>query len=106
MQSGKSVTLALDTSGSVLMVSVQRAGKRVVRRRRGIKQERLLFPALQAALRACQVTLQDVRKICIVRGPGRFTGIRIALTFASMMKYLNQAEVYGATVFDILRLQV
>jgi tRNA threonylcarbamoyl adenosine modification protein YeaZ len=102
----KPITVALDTSSSPLLVAVQANGKAVVRRRKGIKQERLLFPVLQDALSACNATLQDVHRICIVRGPGRFTGIRIALTFASMMQYLNQATVYGTTLFEILRRQV
>lgn len=105
MQSSKAVTLALDTSGSPLLVAVKNGSQQVARRQKGIKQERLLFPVIKRALTACGATLQDVKKICIVRGPGRFTGIRIALTFASMMKYLNHAEIYGATLFDILRSQ-
>lgn len=106
MQSGKTVILGLDTSGSPLLVAAQTPAKKLARRQKGIKQERLLFPLMQRTLAAGGAKLQDVKKICIVRGPGRFTGIRIALTFASMMKYLNQAEVYGATLFEILRRQV
>ena len=106
MQDSTAVTVGLDTSGPTLLVSVRAPGKQVVRRKTGIKQERLLFPVLQAALQAAGTTLQEVKRSCFVRGPGRFTGIRIALTFASMMKYLNQAEVYGATVFELIRRQV
>lgn len=105
MQGSTAVTLAVDTSGSPLLIAVQAGQKQVSRRQKGIKQERLLFPVLHRALDACGATLQDVKKICIVRGPGRFTGIRIALTFASMMKYLNRAEIYGTTVFELLRHQ-
>ena len=106
MQSSKTVILGLDTSGSPLLVAAQTPTRQLARRQKGIKQERLLFPLMQRTLVAGGAKLQDVKKICIVRGPGRFTGIRIALTFASMMKYLNQAEVYGATLFEILRRQV
>ena len=106
MQNGKEVILALDTSASPLLVGVHADGTRVSRRRKGIKQERLLFPVINEVLRASGSTLKEVKKICIVRGPGRFTGIRIALTFASMMQYLNHAQVYGATLFEILRRQV
>ncbi len=105
MQGSKAVTLALDTSGSPLLIAAQQGDVRAVRRQKGIKQERLLFPLMHRALEACGATLQDVKKVCIVRGPGRFTGIRIALTFASMMQYLNHAEVYGTTVFELLRHQ-
>ena len=105
MQRSNEVILGLDTSGSPLLIAVQATGKHLARRQKGIKQERLLFPLMNRTLHAANATLQNVKKICIVRGPGRFTGIRIALTFASMMKYLNQAEVYGATLFEILRRQ-
>ena len=49
--------------------------------------------------------MQEVKKVCLVRGPGRFTGIRIALTFASMLQQLNGAQIYGITLFELLRRQ-
>jgi tRNA threonylcarbamoyl adenosine modification protein YeaZ len=74
-------------------------------KRKGIKQEKLLFPLLDKLFAKSESTLQHVKKIFIVRGPGRFTGIRISLTFASMMQYLNHCEVRGATLFEVLRFQ-
>ena len=100
-----SVTLGLDTSGAVLLVTAQKNDKRATRRRKGVQQERLLFPAVTAALDAVGANLQEVEKVCIVRGPGRFTGIRIALTFASMLQQLKAAQVYGITLFELLRRQ-
>lgn len=105
MQSRKKITLGLDTSGSPLVLAVEKDGKIYARRRKGVKQERLLFPAVNSALQAAGAELQDAVRIFIVRGPGRFTGIRISLTFASMLKYLNKTEVRGATLFEILRRQ-
>lgn len=106
MQSRKKIILGLDTSGAPLLVALEKDGKVFARRRKGIKQERLLFPAVNSALQAAGAELKDIGRIFIVRGPGRFTGIRISLTFASMLKYLNNTEVRGATLFEILRRQV
>lgn len=106
MQSRKKIILGLDTSGAPLLAAVERDGKVFARRRKGIKQERLLFPAVNSALASAGAELKDIGRIFIVRGPGRFTGIRISLTFASMMKYLNNTEVRGATLFEVLRRQV
>lgn len=106
MQSRKPVILGLDTSGAPLLIALEKDGKIYARRRKGVKQERLLFPAVNSALSAAGAELKDVKRIFIVRGPGRFTGIRISLTFASMLKYLNQTEVRGATLFEVLRRQV
>lgn len=105
MQSSTQITLALDTSASPLLVAAQAGEKHFFRRRKGIKQERLLFPTVHAVLKSAGAGLTNVKRIFIVRGPGRFTGIRIALTFASMLRYLNRATVRGATLFEVLRYQ-
>lgn len=105
MQSGKKITLAMDTSASPLLLCAEKDGKIFSVRRKGVKQEKLLFPALQALLAKAGAELQDIGRIFIIRGPGRFTGIRISLTFASMLKYLNQTDVRGATMFDVLKSQ-
>lgn len=102
----KNVTIGLDTSSSPLLAVVEKEGKICSSRRKGVKQERLLFPVLQKLLAKQQAQLSDVKKVVIVRGPGRFTGIRIALTFASMLKYLNGAQVYGVTMFEAVKEQV
>jgi len=100
------VTLVLDTSASPLTVAVEKDGRVFTARKKGIKQEKLLFPLLQKVLGKIPARLQEVKQIFIIRGPGRFTGIRIALTFASMMQYLNKATVKGATVFEVVARQV
>ena len=105
MQSGKQVTLAMDTSSSPLLIVLEKDGKRFIARRKGIKQEKLLFPVLNGLLAKAGAELTDISRVFIIRGPGRFTGIRISLTFASMLKYLNKTEVRGATMFEALRFQ-
>lgn len=96
----------MDTSASPLLLATAQDGRCVAVRRKGIKQEKLLFPALHTLLGKVQAQLKDIDRIFIIRGPGRFTGIRISLTFASMMHYLNKTRVYGATLFDVLYRQV
>lgn len=103
--SGKKIVLGLDTSGSPLLVCAFDGVKTHAVRRKGVKQERLLFPAVKAALAKAGCELADIGKIFFIRGPGRFTGIRISLTFASMLQYLNKTKVYSATLFQVLRYQ-
>lgn len=99
-------TFVMDTSSSPLLLAVEKDGKLYTARRKGIKQEKLLFPVLRRLLAKAQADLPAISRIFIIRGPGRFTGIRIALTFASMMQMLNKTTVYGATLFEVLRAQV
>ena len=92
----------MDSSSSPLLLALSGGEKCYVSRRKGIKQEQLLFPMLQRLTAKAHVNLTDIERLFIIRGPGRFTGIRIALTLASMMQLLNKTEVYGATLFDVL----
>ena len=98
-------TLVMDTSSSPLLIALEKQGHVYSSRRKGIKQEKLLFPVLRRLLGKAQADLKDVTRILIIRGPGRFTGIRIALTVASMMQLLNQTKVYGVTLFEVLAYQ-
>lgn len=99
------LTLLLDTSASPLLLAVDKEGRVLACRRKGIKQEKLLFPLLQRLLAKAGAALPDVTDVFIIRGPGRFTGIRIALTFGSMMRLLGRCNVRGATLFEVLRVQ-
>lgn len=99
-------TLVMDTSSSPLLLALEKDGRLYTARRSGIKQEKLLFPVLRGLLAKAHADLPDISRIFIIRGPGRFTGIRIALTFASMMQMLNKTGVRGATLFEVLRAQV
>lgn len=99
-------TLVMDTSSSPLLLALEKDGKIISAHRKGIKQEKLLFPVLRGLLAKAGADLKDISRIFIIRGPGRFTGIRIALTFASMMQFLNKCEVKGATLFDVIFRQV
>lgn len=105
MQSSKKLILAIDTSSSPLLLAAGNGEKIFSVRKSGVKQERLLFPSLEKLLQKADAQMQDIGKIFLIRGPGRFTGIRISLTFASMLQYLNETEVYGATMFEVLHEQ-
>ena len=106
MQNNRKITLGLDSSGPLLRVCAGDGEKIYSFHKAGIKQEQLLLPLLERTLQKAGAEMTDVKRIFFVRGPGRFTGIRISLTFASMLKYLNGAQVRSATVFEILQRQV
>lgn len=100
------ITLVMDSSGPVLRVGVQQNGKIYSARRKGVKQERFLLPVVQRVLAKAGAELGDIGRVFFVRGPGRFTGIRISLTFASMLQALNGSRPCAATLFEILYKQV
>ena len=99
------IILALDSTSSPLRVVLSRGGKAYGARKAGIKQEELLFPVLNRIFAKAGVKLKDVTHFFYVKGPGRFTGIRIGITLASVLSEINGAEISSADLFDILKFQ-
>ncbi|MDD4005212.1 MAG: tRNA (adenosine(37)-N6)-threonylcarbamoyltransferase complex dimerization subunit type 1 TsaB [Elusimicrobiaceae bacterium] len=102
--SGKAV-LAIDSSNAPLRLALVCAGRVLRASRAGVKQEEYLFPAVLALLGKAGLRLRDISRVCVLRGPGRFTGLRIGLTFAAMLRELNGASVRAGTVFMALAYQ-
>ncbi|WP_424244867.1 tRNA threonylcarbamoyl adenosine modification protein YeaZ [Elusimicrobium posterum] len=101
MQNNKTI-LALDTTSSPLLVAVQNGGVSAGVKRAGIKQEELLFPSIKKALDKKGAKFNKIDKVFYVRGPGRFTGIRIGLTVATMLRSLTGSEAVSATMFEVI----
>ena len=99
----KKVTVGLCTSGTRLKVAAYDGEKTAQARKKVFNQEKYLFALLKKVLGGKE--LREVGAVCAARGPGRFTGIRIALTLAGTLKALSGAKVYTATLFEILALQ-
>ena len=51
------------------------------------RQSLELFPALEALLKKCQITLKDLTHIAIGIGPGSFTGTRLGIATAKSLGY-------------------
>ncbi|MDX6768291.1 MAG: tRNA (adenosine(37)-N6)-threonylcarbamoyltransferase complex dimerization subunit type 1 TsaB [Elusimicrobiota bacterium] len=80
--------LAVDATGDALSVAVERKGKVYrVSRRAAAGHEDHLWPAVDAALKKAKLALKDLNAVVAASGPGRFTGIRIGLSFASTLGY-------------------
>ncbi|MEW6041386.1 MAG: tRNA (adenosine(37)-N6)-threonylcarbamoyltransferase complex dimerization subunit type 1 TsaB [Elusimicrobiota bacterium] len=98
--------LGLDTTGSRLKIALMTPdGKFKSLVRKELNQETLLFPFIDRLINSSGLKLTDISKICAIRGPGRFTGIRIGLTFARMMNALTGIKVVGLTAFEVLAYQ-
>jgi tRNA threonylcarbamoyl adenosine modification protein YeaZ len=59
-----------------------------------------LLPAIQALLEKKKTTFKDLEKIVVVRGPGSFTGLRIGVTVANTIAYLNKCDLNSITTFE------
>ena len=101
----KKLTLLLDSSSVPLACAITDGKKLFRASRAGIKQENYLFPLLRNLLKKFKAELKDIDCCLFVKGPGRFTGIRIGITLASMLKEFAGVKIASLSVFDILKYQ-
>jgi len=101
----KKLILGLCTAGARLKISVSAGGRFYAVQRKIFNQERVLFAMVRRELARAGGNFRSVGALCAARGPGRFTGIRIALTLAGTMQALAGVKVYTASLFEILALQ-
>lgn len=99
------IILGLCTSGTRLKIAVSAGGRVFQAQKKEFNQERVLFGLVKRELKKAGAELREVSTVCAVRGPGRFTGIRISLTLAGALKAMAGARVYTVTLFEILALQ-
>ncbi|MFI5346255.1 MAG: tRNA (adenosine(37)-N6)-threonylcarbamoyltransferase complex dimerization subunit type 1 TsaB [Elusimicrobiota bacterium] len=78
--------LAVDGTGEVLSVALEAGGRIFSARKSGKKpHDETLLPLVEGALRRAKISWKKLDAVAVASGPGRFTGIRIGLSFASMV---------------------
>lgn len=105
MQEDKKIILALDSSSAPLLLALKVNGKTYTSTHGGIKQEEYLFAMIRKLYAKAGVKFDATTDFFFVKGPGRFTGIRIGITLASMLNSLLTAHIASASIFEILKYQ-
>ncbi|HNT97036.1 MAG TPA: tRNA (adenosine(37)-N6)-threonylcarbamoyltransferase complex dimerization subunit type 1 TsaB [Elusimicrobiales bacterium] len=100
----KEVILSVCTSGGRLKLGLAAGGRSFALSVKEPNQEKRLFPSLEELLGKARAGLGDITEVRAVRGPGRFTGIRIGLTLARSLELLLGCRARGVTVFETLAL--
>ena len=66
------------------------------------RQSELMIPELEKALNATGKELKDVEKIVVGKGPGSYTGLRIAMTIAKVVGVLNGCKLVLVSSLQML----
>lgn len=88
--------LAVDTAGDSVDLALD-DGSRV--RRKAKRADEALWPALEALLYKAGRRLDALGGVVCAIGPGRFTAVRIGVTFADMLARSRGVPVVGLTRF-------
>lgn len=76
--------LAVDSTGEALSVAALNGDKLVSVRRRSGAHDEALLPAVDEALARAGLTFSRLQAVAAASGPGRFTGIRIGMSFVAL----------------------
>ncbi|HBD05856.1 MAG TPA: tRNA (adenosine(37)-N6)-threonylcarbamoyltransferase complex dimerization subunit type 1 TsaB [Firmicutes bacterium] len=81
----------IDTCTPAFLLAVSNGKETQVKKERGKKKAaEVLFPYLKDLLDNLNLTLSEIDEIYVTCGPGSYTGVRISLTFAKVMKVINE----------------
>lgn len=58
------------------------------------KQSETIFVELEKLLETCHLKLKDIEAVVITKGPGSYTGLRIAMTIAKVLAAESQCKLY------------
>ncbi len=61
-----------------------------------------LFPLIDSAFKESKLTLKDIELICVNTGPGSYTGLRVGVTCANTLSWVNNIPSVGiSTLFNM-----
>jgi len=63
-----------------------------------------LVVEIEKALSKLELSYKSIKKIIVITGPGSFTGIRSAITFAKTLNLYLKIKVIGISKFEVLNL--
>ena len=97
------IVLGLDTTGSQCSVSlVDEAGVRAhIARDIGRGHAEVLAGMVAEAFAAAALTPADVDRLAVCTGPGSFTGLRVALSFAKGFALPRNLPIIGIDALDV-----
>ncbi|GAB4454797.1 MAG: tRNA (adenosine(37)-N6)-threonylcarbamoyltransferase complex dimerization subunit type 1 TsaB [Armatimonadaceae bacterium] len=96
--------LALETSGEICSVALSEGPEllSVLRFRHERRLSERMPILVDALLKDRQVALTDIQGIAVGRGPGSFTGVRVAVTMAKVWGLALEVPVIGVSSLDAL----
>ncbi len=86
-----SYTLLLDSSNTLLAIGLLSDGKFIYRQSYYAwqRQSELMIPEIEKAFKETNISFLNIDEVMVTKGPGSYTGVRIALTIAKTIATVN-----------------
>ncbi len=99
-----SKTLIIDTATKYIYLSLVIDGKELTSvYEEGVNNHSVtIIPYLEQILSKANLGLKDIDRVIIGIGPGSYTGVRIGVTVAKMIGYLNNIKVYSVSSLALM----
>ena len=100
--------LALETASRIGSVAIAQSGKLLAETAFSapLRHSAEIFPAIGALLESFMLSSDQIEHIYISGGPGSFTGLRIATTFAKTMYLANSVKIVSVSTLDVIAANV
>jgi tRNA threonylcarbamoyladenosine biosynthesis protein TsaB len=89
--------LIMDTSTDYLLVAIVNddAIGEIYLEKHHKKTSEFIVVKLSSMMKKMQLSIDDIESVIVTKGPGSFTGIRLALTVAKMIGFAKKKNVYA-----------
>lgn len=96
--------LVLDTSNKYLYIAVmedEQIIKECIKEGNNNHSETLI-KVLEETLKEVELNINDIDEVYVGRGPGSYTGIRVACTFAKVFTFIREKKLFSFSSLDLL----
>lgn len=92
------LTLGINTASSFTSIALLENGKLIAEKswQSSNDEAEKLMPAIAEL---CD-DLSEIDRVIVISGPGSFTGLRVGVTVANTIAYLNKCDLYAVDTFD------
>lgn len=99
------VTLAINTASKKTAIALVDGKKILVEKSWNSNNDEAekLMPEIAKLFKKTKLKYEDLEKVVVIRGPGSFTGLRIGITVANTIAYLQKIPVHSVDTFQYLR---
>lgn len=98
-------TLGINTALKITEIALVSGGK-VLAEKSWLSQNNeseTLMPEIDKILKSKRLSYKDLEKIVVICGPGSFTGLRVGVSVANSISYIQQISVFEIDTFEFLR---